>query len=100
MKLKDIVAGKEYPYIECRAVFTHNNEEFDEFFGACSYMNGELKPLDGDTYSLEDEYFKHEEWVSDKDCYDEVSDGEKTNKVLRVKAGDTCLTVWEECETI
>ena len=48
----------------------------DEFWGICSYNNGVLTPLDGDTYSLDDLY---EEW-EESYTYDETS---------------LILTVWE-----
>lgn len=82
-KLRDIIAelgNKSYPFIECRCKWTDENGDNDEFFGGCSYdaKTGELKPLDGDTYSLDDLYEEYEEWVDDEEG------------LLTI-----CLTVWE-----
>ena len=78
--LKDIInnlGNKKYDYIEFRCKWIENNEEQDEFFGACSYDNitNTLIPLDGDSYSLYDLYEEYEEW-------------QDTNN-------RNCLTVWE-----
>lgn len=50
MKLKEIVEGKEYPTIEIR-VYGPDGE--DMLFGYCSYLNGKLESLDGDSYGLD-----------------------------------------------
>ena len=67
--LKDIIkslGNKNYKYIECRCKYiSENGQEQDDFFGACSYINGILTPLDGDSYSLEDLYIEWEETVED-----------------------------------
>lgn len=52
VKLKDIVAGHEYPRIMYR---TNGPEGEDILFGYCAYTGGKLHSLDGDFYSLEDE---------------------------------------------
>ena len=79
MKLKEIVKGKEYPFIECRCLYkTAENKICDMFYGACSYEDGKLKPLDADSYSLEDEYKEWEEFTN--------------------KEGVICLTVWENVD--
>ena len=36
--------------------------EDDIFFGVCYSRNGSLIPLDGDTYSEEEEVLSYEEW--------------------------------------
>ena len=76
--LKDIInslGDKNYKYIECRCKYiSENGQEQDDLFGACSYINGELKALDGDSYSLDDLYIEWEEYTQDE-C--------------------VCLTVWE-----
>lgn len=81
--LKEIIeklGNKSYSYIECRCKWVQDGEEFDEFFGACSYDNrtGILNPLDGDSYSLNDLYVEWEEELT--------------------KNGKLYLTVWEEGE--
>ena len=76
--LKDIIkklGNKDYKYIECRCKYiSKDGQEQDDFFGACSYMDGKLKPLDGDSYSLDDLYIDWKEYMED---------------------GCTYLTVWE-----
>lgn len=76
--LKEIIksfGNKNYKYIECRCKYiAENGHEQDDLFGACSYIDGELKALDGDSYSLDDLYIEWEEYTQDEDI---------------------CLTVWE-----
>ena len=83
--LKDIIkslGNKNYRYIECRCKYiSENGQKQDDLFGACSYINGELKALDGDSYSLDDLYIEWEEFV---DIEEEHTDN-----------GSLILTVWE-----
>jgi hypothetical protein len=81
--LKEIIeklGNKSYSFIEFRCEWVQDGEEFDEFFGACSYDNktGILTPLDGDSYSLNDLYIDWEEEL--------------------VNDGQFYLTVWEKGE--
>lgn len=89
MTLKDIVDGKNYPIIEYR-IFIDFLEEYDglydTLFGYCSYIDGKLEPLDGDSYYLNAEIEKYEEWV---DVEENIADG-----------GQTILTVWEKYDRI
>ena len=59
MTLYDVVKGKDFSEIEVRL---YGPNGADELFGFCSYVNGELKSLDGDgdSYSLDEEVDK---WV-------------------------------------
>lgn len=67
--LKEIInhlGNKNYYYIECRCKWIdRNNQEQDDFFGACTYIDGILAPLDGDSYSLDDLYVEWEESSDD-----------------------------------
>ena len=55
--LKDIIAGRDFDYIECRVKWTDEDGfERDEYWGACQSRAGELYSLDADTYSLNDRY--------------------------------------------
>ena len=67
--LRDIIknlGNKNYEYIECRCKWTNDNgQEQDDFFGACSYRDDILTPLDGDSYSLDDLYVEWEENIED-----------------------------------
>lgn len=78
--LKDIIeklGNKNYDFIEVRCRWTDKNGQMqDIFFGGCSYKDGVLISLDGDTYSLNDLYDDYKEFTND---------------------GKTCLTVWENC---
>lgn len=80
--LKEIIeklGNKNYKYIECRCKWIDLNEcKHDDFIGSCSYSNGILKALDGDSYALDDLYVEYEE-----------------NKK---KNGEYQLTVWEQGE--
>ena len=71
--LKEIInrlGNKNYCCIECRCKWIdRNNQEQDDFFGACSYEDGVLAPLDGDTYSLEDLYIEWKETDDDNGNY-------------------------------
>lgn len=60
MKLKDILKGKNYKYIEYYVILPQTLGGEIVFSGLCRYMNGELISLDGDTYSLEDELIRYE----------------------------------------
>lgn len=75
--LKEIIerlGNKNYDLIKCRCKWKDDDgKEQDILFGVCSYANGVLTSLDGDSYSLEDLYI---EW---KEC-------------------DTFLEVWEQGE--
>ncbi len=78
--LREILAklgNKQYEYIECRCKWIDKTGSHDEFFGACEYdtKTGNLKALDGDSYSLNDLYIKWMETALD---------------------GKLILTVWEE----
>ena len=81
MKLKDILNyyNTNFSYIEFRCLYKIKGKIYDDFFGACKYINGELIPLDHDHYSLEDKYDKWETWEKD---------------------GEQYLTVWERTEVI
>lgn len=57
MTLYDIVKGKDFPEIEVRL---YEPDGTDGLFGFCSYINGELISLDGDSYSLDEEIDK---WI-------------------------------------
>ena len=57
MTLYDVVKGKDFSEIEVRL---YGLDGEDDLFGFCSYVNGELKSLDGDSYSLDEEVDK---WV-------------------------------------
>lgn len=65
MTLRDIVQGRDIPFIEYRVyVDIPGYGQSDEFFGTCAYTNGELKSLDGDNYYIDAEIEKYE-WYTD-----------------------------------
>ena len=75
--LAEIAKSKNYPFIEIRYRYQLEDGTKDDIFaGCCSYVDGNLKSLDGDTYSLNTVYVDWEKWENDD--------------------GETCLTVWRE----
>lgn len=68
ISLKEIIknlGNKNYDFIECRCRWNDNGQEQDDFFGACSYSDGVLTSLDGDSYSLDDLYVEWKELIDD-----------------------------------
>lgn len=66
-KIIEKIGNKNYDLIECRCKWLDKNgQEQGDFFGACSYVNGVLTPLDGDSYSLDDLYIEWEEFVNNE----------------------------------
>lgn len=54
MQLKDELKGKNNVEIEYRYNIIVGNEIWDELFGFCHFIDGELISEDGDDYSLND----------------------------------------------
>ena len=61
MKLSDALKGRDYKEIEYRIMLPEGLGTGDAHYGKCQYINGELKSLDGDSYSLDDEIIRFEE---------------------------------------
>ena len=65
--LRDIInelGDHDYSEIIVRCAWAvATGEIYDTLSGFCSYINGELKPLDGDAYSLDDMYERWEETI-------------------------------------
>ena len=61
MTLRNVLGGKEYKRIEYNIEVPKIIGEGTVFFGSCSYVDGNLKSLDGDTYSLDDEIISYRE---------------------------------------
>lgn len=100
MTLRDIIASlgnKNYPYIECHIVYTHNNQEYDEEYGCCCYKDGQLISLDADSYSLDDIYFKWKEFEAKQDT--PIQNNDKSLKYT-IPKGTICLSVWEKGELV
>lgn len=66
MVVKDLIKNKDYDYISWRLTPPKNWDEPSIFLGACKSVNGELIPLDDDTYYDDDVVVRYEEWSSDK----------------------------------
>lgn len=62
MTVKDLIANKDYDYISWRITSPKHFDDPDIFFGACKSKNGELIPLDGDTYYDNEVVVRYEEW--------------------------------------
>lgn len=98
LKLKDILNGKEYSYIEFHIHFRGvNGKERDYFAGCCQYKNGNLISLDNDSYSLEDECDGSKEWITEKDFCVHSKKG-NSHIAVPIKRGDLCLVVWKNME--
>lgn len=66
MTVKDLIKNKDYDYISWRVVAPDWFDESDVFIGACKSINGELIPLDGDSYSEHEEVIQFEEWSNER----------------------------------
>lgn len=86
MTLREIIKDKEYDIIEVRNIGEIDGKPIDTLFGYCRYHKGQLIPMDGDSYSLDMEVEKYEEW-------------EDTDKNAETNYG-TILTVWERVKFV
>lgn len=62
MTVKDLIQKKDYDYISWRLTSPKWWDEPDIFLGSCKSINGELIPLDGDSYSENEIVIRYEEW--------------------------------------
>lgn len=69
MKIKDLISKKDYDFVSYRLLITPNNgeEPYDTFAGAFRSESGKIIPLDGDTYSAEEEVVEYEEWTNEEE---------------------------------
>ena len=70
MIVKDLIQNKDYDYISWRVTSPPNWGEPDMFFGVCKSINGQLVPLDGDSYYEDEVVVRYEEW-----SYNEIENG-------------------------
>ena len=61
MKVKDLIAEKDYDYISYKILIN----DVSEFAGICHSENGKLISDDGDTYDEEDVVIDYKEWSDD-----------------------------------
>lgn len=61
MKVKDLIANKDYTIINFR--LTHPNYPHGIFWGICKSENGKLISLDGDSYDDEKEVVSYSEYI-------------------------------------
>lgn len=54
----DLIKNKDYDYVSYRISW----KDHDIFAGSFKAENGKIIPLDGDTYSLNEEVIRSEEW--------------------------------------
>lgn len=59
----DLIKGKDYDCISYRIAYPGCDEEHGTFAGYFSAKNGEIIPLDGDIYELNEEVIESEEWT-------------------------------------
>ena len=62
MIVADLIKNKDYDYISWRTFLPDYLDNEDCFIGACKSVKGELIPLDGDSYSDQEELLDYEEW--------------------------------------
>lgn len=62
----DLIKNKDYDFISYRVTPPKGVWEEDIFFGVCKSQNGQLIPLDGDTYCESEEVIRWEEWSTDE----------------------------------
>ena len=59
MIIGDLIKNKNYDYVEYRLTIPNGS---DIFAGCFKSENGEIIPLDGDSYSKNEEVLSYEEW--------------------------------------
>ena len=59
----DLIKGKDYDCMSYRIAYPGCDEEHGTFAGYFSAKNGEIIPLDGDIYELNEEVIESEEWT-------------------------------------
>ena len=64
MTIGDLVKNKDYDYISYRLTL---RDDSDIFAGCFASKDGEIIPLDGDTYSKDEEVLSYEEWQQSED---------------------------------
>lgn len=63
MKLRDIIEGKDYDFIEVRAICTDGKGARDDvYLGWCASQGGVLVCAEGEDYTPEDEFAGFTEW--------------------------------------
>ena len=63
MTIGDLIKNKNYDYVEYRLIIPGDR---DIFSGCFKSENGEIVPLDGDSYSKNEEVLRYEEWSNPK----------------------------------
>ena len=63
MTIGDLIKNKDYDYVEYRLTTPNGS---DIFAGCFKSENGEIIPLDGDSYSKNEDVLNYEEWNNPK----------------------------------
>ena len=63
MIIGDLIKNKNYDYVEYRLTIPNGS---DIFAGCFKSENGEIIPLDGDSYSKNEDVLNYEEWSNPK----------------------------------
>ena len=63
MTIGDLIKNKDYDYVSYRLTLRDGS---DTFAGCFASKEGEIIPLDGDSYSKNEEVLSHEEWNNPK----------------------------------
>lgn len=64
MIVADLIRNKDYDRIEWRIAKPGKSGEDSIFAGVCRSENGQLIPLDGDSYSEKEEVLSYEEFLT------------------------------------
>lgn len=67
LTIKDLISKKDYDYISLRLTAPENAKDNDIFLGVAKSENGNLIPLDGDSYEEDSEVVSYEEWTNEKE---------------------------------
>lgn len=59
MTIGDLIKNKNYDYVSYRLILP---DGYDIFAGCFASKDGEIIPLDGDTYSNDEEVLRYKEW--------------------------------------
>ena len=62
MTLRDALGTLDCEFIEYRTIYAWDDKREDVFTGACACIDGNLSPLDGGSYSLDDEIDGYTWW--------------------------------------
>ena len=98
MRLREYLKDKgNYPMIEERIFgVLPGGTPFNTLSGVFGYIDGKLISWDGDSYSLDKDYDRFEEFKLSRDITLQDKHSSMEPFICECKKGTTCLTVWQE----